>query len=173
MTVVVERPIHDVFEFCRDFANFPDIMDTLLSVEDSQDGRSHWAVRSPSGHTIEWDATVTKYVPNSVIAWASVPGSAVKASGTMRFSPLSSTETRVDVTVSYHPLQTDLVDALRSLVARRNSERLRADVINVTRELARPLPTAVETPSDAEETSEDVATRSESTPDPLNDGDAR
>jgi len=79
----------------------------------------------------------------------------------------------VDVTVSYHPLQTDLVDALRSLVARRNSERLRADVINVTRELARPLPTAVETPSDAEETSEDVATRSESTPDPLNDGDAR
>src|SRR5687768_16845314 len=67
MTVVVERPITDVFEFCRDFQNFPQILDVLLSVEDTQDGRSHWSVRSPSGGTISWDAVVTKYVPNSVI----------------------------------------------------------------------------------------------------------
>src|SRR5438105_4003308 len=69
MTVVVERSITDVFEFARDFENFPQITDSLLSVEDSQDGRSHWAVRSPTGHSVEWDATVTKYVPSSVIAW--------------------------------------------------------------------------------------------------------
>src|SRR5437868_780616 len=75
MTVVVERPIVDVFEFCRDFENFPELVDVLLSVEDSQDGRSHWAVRSPLGESIQWDAVVTKYVPNSVIAWQSVPGS--------------------------------------------------------------------------------------------------
>jgi uncharacterized membrane protein len=73
MTLVVERPVAEVFEFCRDFANFPEIVDVLLSVEDFQDGRSHWAVRSPTGQAIEWDAIVTKYVPNSVIAWESVP----------------------------------------------------------------------------------------------------
>ena len=49
MTVVIERPVHEVFEFCRDFENFPRTMDLLLSVEDTQDGRSHWAVRSPTG----------------------------------------------------------------------------------------------------------------------------
>src|SRR5213595_239405 len=73
----------DVFEFARDFENFPQITDTILSIEDSQDGRSHWAVRSPTGHSVEWDATVTKYVPNSVIAWESVPNSPVLASGLM------------------------------------------------------------------------------------------
>jgi len=78
-TIVVERPLKEVFEFCRDFENFPGIVDVLLSVEDTQDGRSHWAVRSPGGQALEWDATVTKYVPNTVIAWESVPGSVVEA----------------------------------------------------------------------------------------------
>ena len=97
MTVVVERPISDVFEFARDFENFPQITDTILSIEDSQDGRSHWAVRSPTGHSVEWDATVTKYVPSSVIAWESVPNSPVRASGLMRFFPLSPTADRKSV----------------------------------------------------------------------------
>jgi uncharacterized membrane protein len=136
MTVVVERPIHEVFEFCRDFENFPRIMDVLLSVEDAQDGRSHWAVRSPSGGTIEWDATVTKYVPNAVIAWQSVAGSPVHASGLMRFAPLSPTETRVDIAVTYRPMRTDLVDAMRALVGSNNTERLRAELTQASRDLA-------------------------------------
>jgi uncharacterized membrane protein len=136
MTVVVERPIHDVFEFSRDFENFPRMIDALLSVEDSQDGRSHWAVRSPTGHTVEWDAAVTKYVPNSVIAWESVPGSAVKASGLMRFSPLGPTETRVDMTLTYRPLRTGFADAIRSLVNSTNTSRLRTELAHASEELA-------------------------------------
>ena len=128
MTVVVDKPIHDVFEFCRDFENFPEIVDVLLSVEDSQDGRSHWAVRSPSGESIEWDATVTKYVPNSVIAWESVPDSVVVANGMMRFYPLSEKETRVDVTLKYRPLRTRLTDAVRALMTLPNSRRLRSEI---------------------------------------------
>ncbi len=128
MTVVVERPLASVFEFCRDFSNFPDIVDMLLSVEDSQDGRSHWAVRSPKGDAIEWDATVTKYVPNSVIAWESVPKSEVRASGLMRFSPLSPTETRVDISLTYLPKKTGLGEAIRALMADSNAKRLRADL---------------------------------------------
>lgn len=135
MTVVVERPITEVFEFCRDFENFPEIVDVLLSVEDFQDGRSHWAVRSPSGETIEWDANVTKYVPNSVIAWESVPNSAVHASGLMRFAPLSPDATRVDVTLTYRPKQTELREALRALMSPSNSRRLRSDLAHASVEL--------------------------------------
>lgn len=137
MAVVVERPINDVFEFCRDFENFPQIVDVLLSVEDSQDGRSHWAVRSPTGHAIEWDATVTKYVPNSVIAWESVPGSNVQSSGLMRFAPLSPNETRVDISVTYLPRNTALGEAMRALFAPSNTQRLRSDLANASHELAR------------------------------------
>ena len=137
MTLVVERPLPAVFEFCRDFENFPRLIDVLLSVEDSQDGRSHWAVRSPTGQTIEWDAIVTKYVPNSVIGWQSIPSSPVEASGLMRFSPLGTNETRLDVSLTYFPAKTNLADALRALFAPSNTTRLRADLAHASRALAR------------------------------------
>ena len=135
MTLVVERPVAEVFEFCRDFANFPEIVDVLLSVEDFQDGRSHWAVRSPTGQAIEWDANVTKYVPNSVIGWESVPGSSVQATGLMRFSPLSPTETRLDVTLTYLPRTTTLSEAFAALLPGRNGDRIRGELATASREL--------------------------------------
>jgi uncharacterized membrane protein len=137
MTIVVERPIAEVFEFCRDFENFPEIVDVLLSVEDSQDGRSHWAVRSPLGEAIQWDAVVTKYVPNSVIAWQSVPGSEVEARGMMRFAPLSPDESRVDVTLTYRPSETKLREALKALMRPTNNARLRTELAKASHELAR------------------------------------
>ena len=139
MTVVIERSLSEVFEFCRDFENFPRIVDVLLSVEDSQDGRSHWAVRSPSGQVIEWDATVTKYVPNSVIAWHSTPGSEAEASGLMRFSPLSESVTRVDLALTYVPLQTGLGEAVHALLGPSNSKRIRHEVANAPEALAEAL----------------------------------
>jgi uncharacterized membrane protein len=128
MTVVVDKPIIEVFEFCRDFENFPTIMDLLLSVEDYQDGRSHWAVRSPTGESIEWDATVTKYVPNSVIAWESVEDAPVAASGVMRFAPLSDRATRVDIALTYRPMRTDLYDAVHALMMRPNARKVRSEI---------------------------------------------
>jgi uncharacterized membrane protein len=137
MTVVVERPLTEVFEFCRDFENFPRIVDLLLSVEDTQDGRSHWAVRSPTGHVVEWDATVTKYVPNSVIAWHSVPGSEAEASGLMRFFPLGDSETRLDITLTYIPAFTDLREAIHALFSPSNAQRIRSEVTQASRVIAR------------------------------------
>lgn len=137
MTVVVEKPVTEVFEFCRDFENFPAILDVLLSVKDTQDGRSHWAVRSPRGEIIEWDATITKYVPQSVIAWESVPGSPVAATGLMRFFPLSSSDTRVDIAVTYLPKSTELGEALRALLAPKNAARLRSGVAEASATLGR------------------------------------
>jgi len=136
MTVVVQKPIHAGFEFCRDFEHFPQIVDVLLSVEDFQDGRSHWAVRSPTGQAIEWDATVTKYVPSSVIGWESVPGSIVQATGLMRFAQLSPTDTRVDVSLTYRPLRTGYADAFRALIGSSNTERLRAELSHASQELS-------------------------------------
>lgn len=140
MTVVVAKPINEVFAFCRDFENFPEIMDSLLSVEDSQDGRSHWAVRSPSGDAIEWDATVTKYVPNSVIAWESVPGAVVQAKGMMRFFPLSPDETRVDISLSYRPAHTGLNDAVKALTMLPNARRLRSEISRAAATLSETTP---------------------------------
>lgn len=136
MTVIVERPIGEVFEFCRDFENFPEVINGFLRVTDYQDGRSHWQVHTPRGETIEWDALVTKYVPNSVIAWRSQAGSAVEASGTMRFAPLSDSETRVDVSLRYLPGHTGLADAFSALFATSNAKRLRHDIARAPETIA-------------------------------------
>lgn len=136
-TVIVERPVAEVFEFCRDFHNFPRIMDVLLSVEDTQDGRSHWAVRSPTGEAIEWDAMVTKYVPSTVIAWESTATSNVRASGIIRFDPIGPGETRVDIEVTYLPLTTNLGEALHALSGESNTDRVRGSVVEASRDLPR------------------------------------
>lgn len=122
----IGRPVSDVFRFFKDFENFPRLVGGIRAVVDYEDGRSHWEVYTPSGSTIEYDAEVTKYVPNTVIAWASNVGSPVSASVTVRFTPLSPTSTRLDVDVSYTPGETDLSDAVRALLAPRASKRLRA-----------------------------------------------
>lgn len=128
MTVVVERPVSEVFEFCRDFENFPEVINGFLDVTDHQDGRSRWKVQTPRGEIIEWDALVTKYVPNSVIAWESKPGSAIQASGLMRFAPLSADETRVDISLTYLPKHTGLGEAFSALLKGDNTRRLREDI---------------------------------------------
>jgi uncharacterized membrane protein len=66
---------------------------------------------------LSWDAVVTKYVPNSVIAWESVVRSLVESRGVARFTALSATRTRVDLSVAHHPVATTLKDAVRALLA--------------------------------------------------------
>lgn len=127
-SITVARPVHAVFEFCKDFENFPRVVGGLRRVVDYQDGRSHWEVDSPSGVCMEWEAVVTKYVPNSVIAWRSVPASAVDASGLLRFAPTDDAGTRLDIDVSYIPRDTVLADALLALMDEPRQRQLEHDL---------------------------------------------
>jgi uncharacterized membrane protein len=124
----IERPVADVFAFFKNFENFAHVTTGIRSVIDYEDGRSRWEVTTPSGRTLTWNAVVTKYVPNSVIAWESVPHSDVETTGLVRFTPLSPGRTRLELAITYRPTRTDLADAVHSLLAPRNTRRLRADL---------------------------------------------
>jgi uncharacterized membrane protein len=126
-TLEIDRPVHEVFEFCRDFENFPRVVQSLRRVTDYQDGRSCWEVISPSGEVLSWNSEVTKYVPNVVIAWRSVPGSVVDCNGLIRFSP-SPRGTRLRVEVDYDPCHTGISDAIRALFDVPRTEQLEADL---------------------------------------------
>jgi uncharacterized membrane protein len=127
-SVDIERPVAEVFAFFKNFENFARLTSSIRSVIDYEDGRSRWEVYSPSGRILTWNAVVTKYVPNSVIAWASVPHSPVETTGLVRFTPLPEGWTRLEVTVTYRPARTDLSDAVHSLLAAPAARRLRADL---------------------------------------------
>ena len=127
-TIEIDRPVHDVFEFCRDFENFPRVVQSLHSITDYQDGRSRWEVMTPGGDVLAWDAEVTKYVPNVVLAWRSVPGSVVDCNGVIRFAPTATGGTKLQIQVDYDPRHTDLGDAIRALLNTPRTEQVEADL---------------------------------------------
>jgi uncharacterized membrane protein len=129
--ILVQRPVHEVFNFCHDFENFPQIIGSLRSVTDHQDGRSHWEVTTPSGQIIGWDAVVTKYVPNAVIGWASVPGGRVDSTGLVRFAPTDNGCTSVEIDLTYVPRDTTLRDAVHALVDVSREAQVEADLARV------------------------------------------
>lgn len=140
-TLLLDRPVHDVFAFCQNFENFPRVVQSLHCVTDYQDGRSRWEVLSPSGDRLAWDSVVTKYVPNVVLGWRSVPGSPVDCAGLIRFAPTPTGGTRLQVEIRYDPGHTGFADALRALVDIPREEQLRGDLSRADFYLrARPAP---------------------------------
>ena len=127
-TLDIERPVREVFDFCRDFENFPRIIQSLHRVVDYQDGRSRWEVMSPSGELLSWETQVTKYLPNAVIAWRSAAGSIVDCTGLIHFAPNASGGTRLEIQIDYDPCQTGLTDAFRALFDISRTEQLQADL---------------------------------------------
>ncbi|MHB1262830.1 MAG: SRPBCC family protein [Gemmatimonadaceae bacterium] len=127
-TLVFDRPIAELFAFCANFEHFPEIVSSLERVVDFDNGRSRWTLRTPAGRVVEWDAMVTKYLPQQVIAWESVAGSPVRSSGLFRFRALAPDRTLVDVTLRFAPVRVSAVDALASLLAPPRSRRLRTDL---------------------------------------------
>jgi uncharacterized membrane protein len=148
-SVEIARSVQEVFAFFKDFENFPRVIGSVRSVHDYQDGRSHWEVYTPSGAVIQWDAVVNKYVPNSVIAWESVVRSLVDSSGIVRFTALSPSRTRVDLTLVHRPRYTSLKDATRALFARHPSDRI-DDHLDQIRFYLESLPAAVSDTSTSE-----------------------
>lgn len=101
-TININAPVESVFEFWRNYDNFPKFMSHLRSVEDKGQGRSHWVAAGPGGVPVEWDAEITKLEPNRILAWKSVPGSPVENAGIIHFDP-NDGGTRVDIRMSYNP----------------------------------------------------------------------
>jgi len=84
-TLHVNASVEQVFNALAHYENFPYFMRNVRSVRSHSDRRSHWRVAGPAGATIEWDAETTRFEPNELIAWRTVPHASVRHSGSMRF----------------------------------------------------------------------------------------
>ena len=124
---LVDRPVEEVFAFCANFENFPTFISALREVRDTGDGRSHWCASTQSGGEIEWNATTTKFVTNSVIGWKSVAGSPVETKGLLRFSNEGGA-TCVRVAIDYRVFESGFADALAALATPRRSREIEADI---------------------------------------------
>lgn len=102
-TITIAAPREQVFQFWTNYANFPRFMAHVKEVRDLGSGRSHWVAMGPGGVRVTWDAVITRFVPDEVLAWRSEPNSVIANAGTIRFERIDAGTTRVDILLSYNP----------------------------------------------------------------------
>jgi uncharacterized membrane protein len=102
-TITVAAPVEQVWDLWSNFENFPRFMAHLREVRKLDEGRSHWVAEGPAGVPVEWDATITDWVPNRFIGWKSVEGSTIDTAGQVRFHPVGDDQTEIDIQMSYNP----------------------------------------------------------------------
>ncbi len=102
-TINVNAPPDVVYSLWSNFENFPKFMSNVLEVRNINNELSHWKVSGPAGIPVEWDAEITKVVPNELIAWKSIEGSTVANAGYVLFEPNDDGSTEVNVRISYNP----------------------------------------------------------------------
>jgi uncharacterized membrane protein len=100
----INKPVHEVYQFWREFENLPKFMRHLESVEVLDERRSRWRAKAPAGMKVEWEAELLEDRENEWIAWRSLPGSQIENSGSVRFSPAPGARgTEVRVQLQYNP----------------------------------------------------------------------
>jgi uncharacterized membrane protein len=102
-TINIHAPVNVVYDFWNNLENFPRFMSRVREVVDKGNGVSHWVVEGPAGVSAEWDAMITKFIPNRVLAWKSLPGTGIDNSGQIRFDSNPDGSTRINIRISYNP----------------------------------------------------------------------
>jgi uncharacterized membrane protein len=114
-TLRIDAPVERVFQLWADYRNFPRFMSHVKEVKHLGDGRSHWTVAGPAGMSMEWDAVLSAYIPNELLAWRAEPNSLIQHAGTVRFQPNTEGGTTIDVRLSYNPVIGGVGHALAAL----------------------------------------------------------
>ncbi|MFN7120184.1 MAG: SRPBCC family protein [Saprospiraceae bacterium] len=104
VTVRVNRPKQEVYDFWRRLENLPLFMQHLESVTalDGNGNRSRWRAKVPGGlATIEWDAQILQDDPGRMISWTSVADADIENAGKVEFKGLGGNATEIRALISY------------------------------------------------------------------------
>lgn len=85
-SVVIHRPVAEVFEFYRDFRNLPRFLGDVTAIEPIGPATSRWTIQGPFGLRVGWTVRVTVESPNDVIRYETVTSPALRTYWTVHFS---------------------------------------------------------------------------------------
>ncbi|MCI0489248.1 MAG: BON domain-containing protein [Blastocatellia bacterium] len=102
-TITVNAPVGLVFELWSHHEYFPRFMSRVREVKKIGEGRYHWTVAGPAGVPVEWEGEITRLIPNELIEWKSIEGSAIEQEGRVRFREADGNGTCIDIKMSYNP----------------------------------------------------------------------
>ena len=101
--VTIQRSADELYREWRNLEFLPDRMRHLDSVQELNDGTSHWVAKGPGGKLFEWDAEILQDIPGKLLSWRSLPGSDVVSAGSVNFDEVPGHGTRVTVRLQYDP----------------------------------------------------------------------
>jgi uncharacterized membrane protein len=98
--IQVNVPISTAYNQWTQFEEFPKFMEGVKSVEQLSDERLHW-VAEVAGKEKDWNARITRQVPDEVLAWTSEGGAT--NNGTVIFKAAENGETEVELHLEFTP----------------------------------------------------------------------
>jgi uncharacterized membrane protein len=102
-TIIINRPVEEVFGVLADPASYPLFTDLVSSVRNLGDGRYQKTLAGPAGAEVTIEERITQYVPNEFIAFRSEPNSPLQYAGRARFVALDDSTTKVEINATYNP----------------------------------------------------------------------
>jgi len=103
-SVHVDAPIERVFDFWTNRDNVPRYITNVRRVNAAHvDGRYHWRIDGQGHVPIEFDAVVTRFEPNRIVAWRTLDGSPVAHAGVIQFESAPDGGTYVHIQFFYNP----------------------------------------------------------------------
>jgi uncharacterized membrane protein len=87
-SVVIRRPIQEVFSFYRSFENLPKFLGDVMDVEQIDSATSHWTIQGPLGIRTQLKIRVTEVRENELLRYETVtaPG-LLKTEWELHFTP--------------------------------------------------------------------------------------
>lgn len=128
-SMVIDRPLHEVFAMWRDLEQLPRRLTHLESVERTGPETSHWVARGPFGYEVEWDAELVNLAENERIAWRSLPGSEIAHAGSLHFEPAKNDRTVLHVHLKYNPPAGVVGSWVAKLFGEDPSEQIHEDLL--------------------------------------------
>jgi uncharacterized membrane protein len=101
-SVEIKAPISVVFDLFSDFERFPEWMEHIKEVRQTEPRFTRWAADAPLGMNVEWEAETTEFEQNRKIAWRTVRGD-VEMEGEVTFEEIERDSTRMHVSIGYEP----------------------------------------------------------------------
>ena len=102
-SITIEQPPEALYSLWKNLQNLPRFFDTLASVREESNGRSHWVAGPDSGTQLEWEAHLIEDDPNRAIGWGAGEGGGAEVIS-VRFDPdPAGTGTRVRLFLKYDP----------------------------------------------------------------------
>jgi uncharacterized membrane protein len=127
--VTIGKPRDEVFAFFRDFQNLARFMENIDRIDIVDEKRSHWVVKAPAGHQVEWDSLITAEELGRLLAWETTPNAEVKNHGQVEFRDAPGGRgTEVHATIVYEPRAGALGKLIATLFQKEPGQQAKRDL---------------------------------------------